>query len=98
MQLNHSLPPNHGNRVSSLLTGDFLAAKTLGRWVGALWRSLCFFSGITTPSDRIFHNHITTSGGLCFPAIRACILVLEPKARSLPPKFVGRAELCKPLR
>ena len=63
MQLNHSRPPNHGSRVNSLRTGDFFVAKTLGRWVSALWRSLYFCSGITTPFGCIFPP-VTTSVGL----------------------------------
>ena len=38
-------------------------AKTRGPWVGALWRSPRFCSAITTRSDRIFPNPVTTSEG-----------------------------------
>jgi len=43
--------------------GDFLIAKALRRWVSALWRSPHFCSGITTPSDRIFHSSVMTDVG-----------------------------------
>ena len=43
--------------------GDFIVGKALGRWVSALWRSLYFCSGITTPSGCI-SRPLTTSVGL----------------------------------
>ncbi len=64
MRFNRSRLPTHGNRVNSLRTGDFFHAKAIGAWVSALWRSLCFCSGLTTPSGRIFHQYVTNSVGL----------------------------------
>jgi len=49
--------------VNYLRTGDFFVAKTLRLWLRAPSRSLCFSSGIATPSARIFHNSIATSIG-----------------------------------
>jgi hypothetical protein len=48
--------------VNSLRTGDFFFAKVFGRWVGALWRSLYFCSGIGTASGCVFHPVMTGVG------------------------------------
>lgn len=48
--------------MNSLRTGEFFLAKALGRWIGALWRSLYFCSGIATPSGCILHPVATGVG------------------------------------
>ena len=62
MQLNHSPPPTHGNRVNSLRIEDFFVAMELGRWISALWRSPFFCSRITTPSGFNFHTVVINVG------------------------------------
>lgn len=60
MQLNHSPPPTHGNRVNSLRIEDFFVAKVLGLWVSSLWRSPYLCSETTTRAGSNFHAAMTS--------------------------------------
>jgi len=49
-------------------TGVNFVAKTLGNWVSALWRPLCFFGGIAIRNACMLRNQVTTSEWLYSPS------------------------------